>query len=127
MRFLTWLVTTAVALAFATWIMDDIYFDGAKTWPEEFQDKIIPLLLISLIFGVITSFVKPILTILSIPFIIITLGLFLLVINAGMLMLTSWLAEQFDIGFHVDGFWTAVGGAIIITIATWVMDAVVGE
>ena len=127
MRFLTWLVTTAVALAFATWIMEGIYIDGADHWPEEFQDKIIPLLLVSLIFGVITSFVKPILTILSIPFIIITLGLFLLVINAGMLLLTGWLAEEFDIGFHVDGFWTAVGGAIIITVATWVMDALVGE
>ena len=65
---------------------------------------------------------KPILQILSIPFIIITLGLFLLVINACMLLLTSWLAEQFDIGFHVDGFWTAVGGAIVITIVTWVVD-----
>jgi putative membrane protein len=127
MRFLTWLATTAVALAFATWIMNGIYIEGATTWPEEFQDKIIPLLLVSLIFGVITSFVKPILTILSIPFIIITLGLFLLVINAGMLLLTGWLSEQFDIGFHVDGFWTAVGGAIIITVATWVMDALVGD
>ncbi len=65
---------------------------------------------------------KPILQILSIPFIIITLGLFLLVINAGMLLLTSWLAEQLDIGFHVDGFWTAVGGAIVITVVTWMVD-----
>ena len=65
---------------------------------------------------------KPILQILSIPFIIVTLGLFLLVINAGMLLLTGWLAEQFDLGFHVDGFWTAVGGAIVITIVTWMVD-----
>ena len=56
------------------------------------------------------------LTFLSIPFIILTLGLFLLVINALMLMLTGWLAGELDIGFHVDGFWTAVGGAIVITI-----------
>ena len=102
--------------------MDGITFGGADA-----QDKLVPLLLISLIFGVINMFVKPILTILSIPFIIITLGLFLLVINAGMLLFTSWLAEQFDIAFHVDGFWVAVGGAIIITIATWVMDRLVGE
>ncbi len=49
---------------------------------------------------------KPVLKFLSIPFIIITLGLFLLLINALMLLLTEWLAELFDIGFHVDGFWT---------------------
>ena len=43
-------------------------------------------------------------------------------INACMLLLTGWLAEQFDLGFHVDGFWTAVGGAIVITIVTWIVD-----
>jgi putative membrane protein len=70
----------------------------------------------------VNAFVKPILQILSIPFIIVTLGLFLLVINALMLLLTDWLADLFDIGFHVDGFWTAVGGAIVITIVGWVVD-----
>ena len=80
----------------------------------------------ALILGVITSFVKPVLTILSIPFIIVTLGLFLLVINALMLMLAGWLAEELDIGFRVDGFWPAVGGAIIITITTWIVDGLIG-
>ena len=75
----------------------------------------------------ITSFVKPILTFLSIPFIIITLGLFLLVINAGMLLLTGWLAEQLDIGFQVNGFWPAVGGAIVITVVTWIVDGLIGD
>ncbi len=54
----------------------------------------LPLLLVALILGAVTSFVKPLLQILSIPFIIVTLGLFLLVINALMLMLTGWLAER---------------------------------
>jgi putative membrane protein len=71
---------------------------------------------------VVTSFVKPALKLLSLPFIIVTLGLFLLVINALMLMLTGWLAEQLDIGFRVTGFWPAVGGAIVITIVTWIVD-----
>jgi len=93
---------------------------------EEIQEKILPLLLVALILGVVTSFVKPVLTILSIPFIILTLGLFLLVINALMLLLTSWLAEQLDIGFKVTGFWPAVGGAIIITITTWIVDGLIG-
>jgi putative membrane protein len=70
----------------------------------------------------INSFVRPILTVLSIPFIIVTLGLFLLVINAGMLLLASELADALDIGFRVTGFWPAVGGAIVITVVTWILD-----
>ncbi|MDQ4051969.1 MAG: phage holin family protein [Actinomycetota bacterium] len=123
---LSWLITTAVALAAAAWIMDGIRFTGPRHGLAEVEEKILPLLLVALILGVVTSFVKPVLTILSIPFIIITLGLFLLVINALMLMLTSWLAKQLDIGFRVDGFWTAVGGAIIITLTTWIVDALIG-
>ena len=126
-RFLTWLVTTAIALAVATLLIDGIWFDGPVHGQEEIKHKLVPLLLVALIFGVITSFVKPILTILSIPFIIVTLGLFLLVINAGLLLLTGWVADKLDIGFHVDGFWPAVGGAIVITVVTWIVDSLVGE
>ena len=126
MRFLSWLITTAIALAAAAWVMDGIRFTGPRHGMAEIEEKILPLLLVALILGVVTSFVKPVLTILSIPFIIITLGLFLLVINALMLMLTSWLAEQLDIGFRVNGFWTAVGGAIIITLTTWIVDGLIG-
>jgi putative membrane protein len=122
-RFVAWLLTNAIALAVAAWIFDGIWFNGAtQPFRAEFEDKWFELLLVALILGAISSFVKPILQILSIPFIIVTLGLFLLVINAGMLLLTSWLAEQLDIGFHVDGFWTAVGGSIVITIVTWIVD-----
>jgi putative membrane protein len=122
-RFISWLLTYAIALAVAAWVFDGIWFNGAAhPFRAEFKDKWLDWLLVSLILGAISSFVKPILQILSIPFIIVTLGLFLLVINACMLLLTSWLAEQFDLGFHVDGFWTAVGGAIVITIVTWVVD-----
>ena len=75
----------------------------------------------------VSSLVKPVLTVLSFPFIILTLGLFLLVINAAVLLLTGWLAEQLDIGFRVDGFWPAVGGALIITVTTWVVDGIIGR
>ena len=127
MRFLSWLVTTAIAVAVAAWLIDGIRFSGPTEWPEEVQEKLLPLLLVSLILGVVTSFVKPILTILSIPFIILTLGLFLLVINAALLRLTSWLADELDIGFTVTDWWPAIGGAIVITLTTWVVDGIVGE
>lgn len=126
-RFLSWLVTTAIALAVATLLIDGIYFDGPVHGQREIEEKLLPLILVALILGVVTSFVKPVLTILSIPFIIVTLGLFLLVINAAMLKLTSWIADQVGIGFHVERFWPAVGGAIIITVVTWIVDGLVGE
>ena len=126
-RFLSWLVTTALALAVATLLIDGIYFDGPVHGQEEIRHKLVPLLLVALILGVVTSFVKPILTILSIPFIIVTLGLFLVVINAAMLKLTSWLADKLDIGFHVEGFWPAVGGAVVITVVTWIVDGIFGD
>ena len=126
-RFFSWLVTTALALAVATLLIDGIYFDGPVHGQEEIRHKLVPLLVVALILGVVTSFVKPILTILSIPFIIITLGLFLVVINAAMLKLTSWLADKLDIGFHVEGFWPAVGGAIVITVVTWIVDGIFGD
>jgi putative membrane protein len=126
-RFLAWLGTTAVAVAAAALLIDGIYFDGPVHGQEELQHKLVPLLLVSLILGVVTSFVKPLLAILSIPLILVTFGLFLLVINAAMLKFTSWLADKLDIGFHVEGFWPAVGGAIVITVVTWIVDGVIGE
>jgi putative membrane protein len=125
--FLRWLVTTAIGVAVAAQLLDGIRFGGPVHGEAELKHKIVPLLLVSVILGVINSLVKPVLTILSIPLIILTLGLFLLVINALMLKFTSWLAGQLDIGFHVRGFWPAVGGAIIITIVGWVVDAIVGD
>ena len=127
MRFLTWLLTNAAALALAAALFDGIRFGGPDQGQAEITQKLLPLLLVALILGAVTSFVKPVLQILSIPLIIVTLGLFLFVINALMLMFTAWLAGVLGIGFHVDGFWAALGGSIVITIATWVLDGVTGE
>lgn len=125
MRFVTWLVTNAVALAAAAWLLEGIRFTGPRAGQAELEQKIVPLLVVAAILGVVTAFVRPVVNLLSLPFIILTLGLFLLVTNALMLLLTGWIAEQLDIGFRVDGFWTAVVGAIVITVVTWAVDAVV--
>lgn len=119
MRFLIWVVVNALALAAASWLLDGIRLTDAAA-----EDRIITLVLVALIFGVVNAVVEPILKLLSLPLIILTLGLFLIVINAVMLLLTGWLSEQFGLGFRVDGFWTAVLGAIVVTIATWVLEAV---
>ena len=126
-RFLTWLLTSAVAVSVAALLVDGIYFTGPVHGQEEIKHKLVPLLFVALILGVVTSFVKPILTFLSIPLIVVTLGLFLVIINAAMLKLTSWLADKLDIGFHVEGFWPAVWGAIVITVVGWIVDGLIGD
>jgi putative membrane protein len=119
MRILVWLAVHALALGAAIWLFDDITLtakDDVNFW--------IQLVLTGAIFGLVSSFVKPIVQVLSLPLIILTLGLMLVVINALMLMLTSKLASVFDLGFHVEGFWTAVFGAIVISIAGMVLEAI---
>jgi len=116
-RFLSWLVTTALALAVATLLIDGIYFDGPVHGQEEIRHKLVPLLLVALILGVVTSFVKPILTILSIPFIIVTLGLFYFLINVLMLYITDWVVPDFEI----ETFWWGCLGAIIVSLVNMVM------
>jgi putative membrane protein len=118
MRFLVRLIASAAALAIATWILSDITLTASSTLRE-----VLVLLVVALIFGVLNAIIKPILTFLSIPLLLITLGLFLLVINACMLLLTSWLAGLLDIGWHVEGFWTAVIGALIVSIVSFVLNA----
>lgn len=120
MRILAWLVVHALALGAAIWLFDDITLTT-----DDRVDFWIQLVLTGAVFGLVSSFVKPVVQVLSLPLIILTLGLMLLVINALMLMLTSKLADTLDLGFHVEGFWTAVGGAIVISIAGVILDAVV--
>lgn len=122
MRFVTWLLTNAAGVAVAAWLLGGISFDG-----DRWQDKVVPLLLVALILGLVTVFVEPVVKLLSLPFIILTIGLFLLVINALMFMLTGWIADKVDIGFSVDGFWVALLGSIIVTIVTGFIDIAVLE
>ena len=118
MKLVTWLVVNALALGAATWLFDGITLDGSSD-----GDKVLTLLIVGAIFGVITSFVRPIVQLLSLPLIILTLGLMLIVINALMLMLTSWIAGKLDLGFDVDGFWVALGGSIVISLASAILEA----
>ena len=122
MKLLIWIATTMAGLAVAAWLLDGIRLDGT-TW----QDKVLPLLGAAVILGAVTIFVEPVAKFLSLPFIILTIGLFLLVINALMLLLTSWIAGQADVGFTVEGFWTALVGGLIVTLVTGFIDLVAIE
>jgi putative membrane protein len=112
------ILANAAGLAVAAWLLDDMRVDGA-----DWQAKLLPLLLTAVIFGLVSSFVGPVVKLLSLPFIILTLGLFLLVINTLMLLLTGWIAEKADVGFYVEGFWTALIASIVITVVTSIVTS----
>ncbi len=109
--FLIRLLINAAALAVAAWLLPGIRVDNAQA-----------LLLAALIFGLVNATVKPVLAFLTCPLILLTLGLFILVINAIMIVLTSRIAREFDVGFDVDDFGTALLGAVIVSIVSWVLS-----
>jgi putative membrane protein len=117
MRLLLRLLASAAALAIATWLLSGITLTGSTR-----TSQIVTLLIVALIFGVLNAIIKPIFALFTLPLILLTLGLFLIVINACMLLLTSWLAGLFNLGFHVEGFWTALLGGIIISIVSFVLN-----
>jgi putative membrane protein len=117
MRWILRLLANAAALAIATWILSGITLTAPTT-----ARKVFVLLVVALIFGVLNAIIRPIFALFTAPLILLTLGLFLIVINACMLLLTSWLAGLFDLGWDVDGFWTAVLGAIIISIVSFILN-----
>jgi putative membrane protein len=119
MRLLTRVVVNAVALAVATWLVQGITLTG-----DTEGQRLAALLVVAALFGAVNAFVRPIVTLLALPFILLTLGLLLLVINGLMLLLTSWLSGQIGLGFDVDGFWAAVVGAIVVSVVTWLMEIV---
>lgn len=122
MSILVRILVNALALGAAAWLLDGIEVSGATT-----SDRAVTLLVVGAVFGLVNAVIAPVVKLLSLPFIIVTLGLMLLVINALMLLLTTRIAEAFDLGFSVDGFWTAVLGAIIISIVSGVLSAVADD
>ncbi|MGY4100995.1 phage holin family protein [Nocardia sp. R16R-3T] len=89
--------------------------------------KVIVILVVAVVFTAVNAVIKPIVKLLSLPLVIVTLGLFLLVINALMLWLTAKITETTDYGLRVDGFWAAVWGGIIVAVVNWVLGILVPD
>ena len=118
-RFLLRWGITAVSVAVAAWIIPGIYVDEPH--------RIWAVALVALVLGLVNAFVRPIVSAFSCGLIVITMGLFTLVINALMLWLASWIAvEWLGLNFHVDGFWNALLGAVIVSVVSLIMSALVG-
>ncbi len=118
MRFVVRFLVNAAAIWLCTLLVPGI------TLPAEASTgtRLLSLAVVALVFTLVNMVVRPIVKLLSLPLYIITLGLFSLVVNALMLMLTGWITRFTEFGLYVDGFWTAVLGAIIFAIATWVLE-----
>ena len=118
MRLILRLLANAAALAVATFVLSGITLTAPTT-----GRKVFALLVVALIFGILNAVVKPIFKLVTAPLLLLTLGLFLIVINACMLLLTSWVAAKVDLGWNVSGFWVAVVGAIIVSVVSFLLNA----
>jgi putative membrane protein len=122
MSILVGILVNGVALSVAAYLLKGIHLgqEGALT-----TSQLLTVLFVALIFGMVNALIKPVLKFFATPAIILTLGLFSLVVNAAMLQLTSWFADQLNLAFHVDHFlWDAVIGAIIITVVSMVLHLI---
>jgi putative membrane protein len=121
-RLIVRLLAGAVALAVAAWLIE-----GISIGPGTTSERFFTLVLVALIFGLVNLIVRPIARLISIPLLILTLGLFTFIVNALMLLLTAWIADQFDLAFEVDGFWSALLGALVISVVTFVLNVLLPD
>lgn len=115
-------LANAGALGVAIWLLKDITLAGGST-----AHKVLTLILVALVFGVVNWLVKPVVKVLSFPLFILTLGLITLVVNALMLLLTSWVADRLNLDFQVSGFWTAIVGGLIVSVVSWALHVVLPD
>ena len=107
---------------FALWVATQIV-DGVTISSDSTSSEVLTLLVVALIFGLVNAFIKPVVQLLSLPLLVLTLGLFTLVVNALMFWLTSAIADAIDVPFHVDGFfWAAVLGALVVSFVSWILN-----
>ena len=102
---------TALGLWVASELLSGLTFDAPSK-----------LILAAVVLGVVNAVVRPLAFILTLPITVVTLGLFLLVLNAGMVGLVAWLIP----GFEISGFWTAVGASVIVSLVSWAASSAIG-
>ena len=115
---MSWILSAA-ALAAAAGLLGEHMNIGRAG--DSDQERIIALAIVALVFSLINTFVAPVVKMLSLPVIILTLGLFLLVINALLLLLTDWIAGKLDVSFYVENFGWALLGAVVISVVNAIL------
>jgi putative membrane protein len=121
-RILIRIVVNAVAVWVATLLVG-----GIEVTAETLGGDILTLLAVGALFGVVNAVLKPIALLLSLPLLILTLGLFALVVNALLFWLIGALSDGLGLKFEVDGFWSAFWGAIVVSVVSWLLSIVVKD
>lgn len=121
MTFLVRLLVNGLAIWLTTFIIDGIDLPAASGTGEQ----VLTVAVVALVFTLVNMIVRPVVALLSLPFYILTLGLFFVVVNALMLMLTGWITGFTDFGLVVDGFVPALLGGIVIAVAAWILHALI--
>lgn len=122
MQTLIRIAITGAAIWLATWLLPGMELVGA----DGFWPTVGVLAVVAVVFGLVNTFVKSIVKTLAFPLYILTLGLLAIVVNALMLLLTAWLTDHLPWGFTIDNFGTAVVGALIIAVATFILNIFFG-
>ncbi|MEU4677559.1 MULTISPECIES: phage holin family protein [Micromonospora] len=124
MDFLKGLLIRLVTTAFAFWLAT-LFIPGITLDSDSAVTTVTTLILVAAIFGVVNAVLQPIIKTVGCGFYLLTLGLIALVVNGLLFLLTSWIAGEAGLPFHVDGFWpSAVLGALFVGIVTWVLGAI---
>ncbi len=124
-NFLIRVAVNGVALWVAALVLQGVHLgEGGASWTS----NVVTIVLVALVFGLINAVIKPIVKLFSLPFIILTLGLFTFIVNAFMLQITEWISEPLGLSFTIDEFfWDAVWAAVIITLVSWVLNIVLPD
>ncbi|GAA4438325.1 phage holin family protein [Phytohabitans houttuyneae] len=113
--------------AIALWITT-VIVPGITLSTDSIGEAVLTLVVVAVIFGVVNAVLRPIIKTVGCAFYVLTLGLVAIVVNGALFLLTSWIAGELDLPFHVDDFWpSAVVGALLVGIASWVLNALVGD
>lgn len=123
MGFVIRFIVNAVAIWVADLLLDGLHL----TRSDEVGTQVLIVAVVALVFTLVNMVVKPLVKVLSFPLYLLTLGLFSLVVNALMLMLTGWISTTLGYGLEVDGFWWAVAGGLIIGIVSWALTLVLPD
>lgn len=124
-NFLIRAVLNGVALWLAALVVPGIHLGEDA---DSLAKRLFTIFLVAVIFGVVNAFVKPVATFFSIPFILVTLGLFLIVLNALMLQLTEWVSSWFSLDFYIDHFWwDAILGSLVISLVGMLLNELLPE
>src|SRR3954468_409502 len=117
------LVVSAVSLWIATLVIDGIHLTA-----DSVPKKIGTLLAVAAIFGIVNAVLRPIIKVIGCGLYVLTLGLISIVVNALLFLLTSWIAGQLSLPFHVDDFWpSAVLGALLVGVVSWLLNMLVPD